>query len=449
MKYIDLNRHGQIGASCHYLELGPFKLLVDAGLHPKKVGALAMPDFRPLEVHNLDLIVLTHCHLDHLGALPVIAELNPQAPVITSIPNTVLAPRMLRNSINVMRRQREELGIREYPLFNHRSVQNLTKQFQAQRYQRGEVYCKNGEQIEVIVYPAGHVIGAIAVEFIYRDQRVLFSGDVLFESQFTITGAELPKSPLDLLVLETTRGGHATQASGGRKNELERLLIQIETILARGGACLIPVFALGRMQELLKCIHQAKKEGRLRSVPLFAAGLGMDLCNYFDQIHCSFVDFDLQIVDDLKIRLMDFNLRPGRDLKNKGIYIVSSGMLVENTPSYKVAASLLPHQQNGICFVGYCDPDTPGGRLLKTQEKNILFEALDYLAPIEASIHQFDLTGHANREQLLNYAINSKAKSIVLTHGEDDAREWFCQQLGQQLRTANIVNPKPLEMYAV
>ena len=113
MKYIDLNRHGQIGASCHYLELGPFKLLVDAGLHPKKVGALAMPDFRPLDVHNLDLIVLTHCHLDHLGALPVIAELNPQAPVITSIPNTVLAPRMLRNSINVMRRQREELGIQE------------------------------------------------------------------------------------------------------------------------------------------------------------------------------------------------------------------------------------------------------------------------------------------------------------------------------------------------
>ena len=109
---------------------------------------------------------------------------------------------------------------------------------------------------------------------------------------------------------------------------------------------------------------------------------------------------------------------------------------------------MLPHQQNGICFVGYCDPDTPGGRLLKTQKKHS-FEALDYLAPIEASIHQFDLTGHANREQLLNYAINSKAKSIVLTHGEDDAREWFCQQLGQQLRTANIVNPKPLEMYAV
>lgn len=447
MKYIDLNRHGQIGASCHYLELGPFKLLVDAGLHPKELGMHAMPDFRPAEVHDIDLIVLTHCHLDHVGSLPVVSQLNPEAPVITSVPNMLLAPRMLRNSINVMRRQREELGIQEYPLFNHRSIQCLTKQMQAQRYQRGEVYAKNGEQIEVILHPAGHVIGAAAVEFVYQDQRVLFSGDVLFEDQYTIRGAVLPESPLDLLVLETTRGGYASYAGYSRQNELQKLLLQIETILDRGGSCLIPVFALGRMQELFKCIHEAQGQGRLRSVPVFAAGLGMDLCNYFDQIHSRYVDFDLQIVEELKIRLLDFNLRPGRNLKKQGIYIVSSGMLVEHTPSYKVAASLLPHSQNGICFVGYCDPDTPGGRLLKTQATTFFFEALDYVAPIKASIDQFDLSGHANREQLLNFAIDSKAKSIVLTHGEEDAREWFLKQLSQQLGTAKVVDPDPLETY--
>jgi Cft2 family RNA processing exonuclease len=203
------------------------------------------------------------------------------------------------------------------------------------------------------------------------------------------------------------------------------------------------------MQELFKCIHGAQKKGLLGRVPIFAAGLGMDLCNYFDKIHRSFVDFDLHIIEDLKVRLLDFNLRPGRDLKHKGIYIVSSGMLVEHTPSYKVAASLLPHEQNGICFVGYCDPDTPGGRLLKTQETTYFFEALDYAAPIKASIDQFDLSGHANREQLLNYAINSQAKSIVLTHGEDEARRWFSQQLSQQLPTSKLVDPQPVKSYVV
>ena len=75
------------------------------------------------------------------------------------------------------------------------------------------------------------------------------------------------------------------------------------------------------MQELFKCIHEAQGQDRLRSVPVFAAGLGMDLCNYFDQIHRQTGRFpDLQIVEDLKIRLLDFNLRPGRsDLKKQGI----------------------------------------------------------------------------------------------------------------------------------
>ena len=93
---------------------------------------------------------------------------------------------------------------------------------QAQRYKRGEVYSKDGEQMEVVLHPAGHVIGAAAVEFIYQGQRVLFSGDVLFENQHTILGADLPKSPLDLLVLETTRGGYATDASCSRQNELQK-----------------------------------------------------------------------------------------------------------------------------------------------------------------------------------------------------------------------------------
>ena len=81
-------------------------------------------------------------------------------------------------------------------------------------------------------------------------------------------------------------------------------------------------------------------------------------------------------------------------------------MMVEHTPSYKAAASLLPMwisiQENGLCFVGYCDPDTPvGGKLLANPDAdNFFFETMDYLAPLRASVDQFDLSGHANREEL-------------------------------------------------
>jgi Cft2 family RNA processing exonuclease len=452
MKLIDLNRLGGIGANSTYVQIGSFNILIDAGLNPKELGYDAMPDFSPIEDVELDLIILTHCHLDHLGSLPVVSGHNPEAPVITSVPNIELAPRMLRNSINVMKRQREEHGISDYPLFLHRDVVDLSKRLVAQRYDRGEIYTKGNEKIEVILHSSGHVAGAAAVELLHQGRRIVFSGDVLFEHQRTLPGAKLPQGEIDTLILETTRGASARQPDLTRKSEVARLIAQIETILQRGGSCLIPVFALGRMQELFKIIYEARNNGHIPKTPIYAAGLGMDICNYFHKIHerTGLIDFSFKMMEKLNVRALDPNMRPGRDLPRKGIYIVSSGMMVEHTPSYKVAASLLPHANNGLCFVGYCDGDTPGGKLLATRDEgSFFFETLDYLAPIRASIEQFDLSGHADREQLAEYATQSQARSIVLTHGDPDARAWFQTTLNQSLSEGTVLDPAPLTEYTV
>ena len=452
MKLIDLNRLGGIGANSTYVQIGSFNILIDAGLNPKELGYDAMPDFSPIEDVELDLIILTHCHLDHLGSLPVVSGHNPEAPVITSVPNIELAPRMLRNSINVMKRQREEHGISDYPLFLHRDVVDLSKRLVAQRYDRGEIYTKGNEKIEVILHSSGHVAGAAAVELLHAGRLIVFSGDVLFDHQRTLPGAKLPQGEIDTLILETTRGASARQPDLTRKSEVARLIAQIETILQRGGSCLIPVFALGRMQELFKIIYEARNNGHIPKTPIYAAGLGMDICNYFHKIHerTGLIDFSFKMMEKLNVRALDPNMRPGRDLPRKGIYIVSSGMMVEHTPSYKVAASLLPHANNGLCFVGYCDGDTPGGKLLASRDEgSFFFETLDYLAPIRASIEQFDLSGHADREQLAEYATQSQARSIVLTHGDPDARAWFQTTLNQSLSEGTVLDPVPLTEYTV
>ncbi|HKK18348.1 MAG TPA: MBL fold metallo-hydrolase [Opitutales bacterium] len=452
MHFYDLNRHGEIGANSTFVRIGPFNILVDAGLHPKKMGYDALPDFKPIEQLELDLVILTHCHLDHLGALPIVTAHNPSTPVITSAPNQMLAPRMLRNSINVMKRQREEHGIREYPLFLHRDVAQLGKQIAVQRFERGEIYVKGKEQIEVILHPAGHVAGAAAVELIYKGRRIVFSGDVLFDAQRTLPGAHLPQGPIDTLFLETTRGGKDRESGRSRASEVDRLIDKIGEVLKRGGSCLIPVFALGRMQELFKIIYEARNFGRLPDSPIFAAGLGMDLCNYFDKIRrrTRLIDFDASILEKMNVKPPEPKMRPGRDLARKGIYLVSSGMMVEHTPSYNVAASLLPHPSNGICFVGYCDPETPGGQLLRSKdEESYFFDALDYSAPIRASIDRFDLSGHADREELIEYAEASEARAIVLTHGEKSAREWFEKELSDRMPKSKVIDPQPSEPYHV
>jgi Cft2 family RNA processing exonuclease len=452
MKLIDLNRAGGIGANSTFVQIGSFNILVDAGLNPKELGYDALPDFEPIENIELDFIVLTHCHLDHLGSLPVISSHNPKTPVITSIPNIELAPRMLRNSVNVMKRQREEHGIADYPLFLHRDIVELSKRLTAQRYGHGEIYTKGTDKIEIILHRSGHVAGAGAVEIIHEGRRIVFSGDVLFDAQRTLPGALLPKGEIDTLILETTRGAKARNIGISRRSEIERLVNQVTTVLERGGSCLIPVFALGRMQELFKIIYEARNNGHIPKCPIYAAGLGMDICNYFHKIHerTKLIDFSFKMMEKLNVHALDPNMRPGRDLPRKGIYIVSSGMMVQHTPSYKVAASLLPHANNGIFFVGYCDSETPGGQLLKEKENgSFFFETMDYLAPIRASIDQFDLSGHADRDELADYAVHSKARSIVLTHGEADARAWFAATLAESMPDSTILDPTPLVQYTV
>ncbi|CAI8267813.1 MAG: Ribonuclease [Opitutia bacterium UBA7350] len=452
MELIDLNRHEGIGANSHLIRLGDFNILVDSGLDPKMIGKDALPEHAAIAERSIDLIVLTHCHLDHLGSMPLVAARNPHAPIITSLPNTYLAPRMLRNSINVMKRQREELGNTDLPLFLHRDIALFDHQLYGQRFGRSEIHTKAKDQIEIILHPAGHVIGAAAVEFIYKHRRIVFSGDVLFEAQRTLPGAQLPGGKIDTLILETTRGAKARAPEITRVTEVERLINAISKILERGGSCLIPTFALGRMQEIFKIIYEARNFGQLPRCPVFAAGLGMDLCNYFDKIRkkTQLIDFDLKMLDRMRVKPLEINLRPGRDLPQKGIYLLSSGMMVQHTPSYKAAACLLPHPKNGLCFVGYNDPDTPGGQLLADPKAaHFYFDSLEYRAPMRASIQQFDLSGHANREELADYAVQSEARAVVLTHGDTAARHWFSEELSERMPGSRILDPNPGEVYQV
>lgn len=454
MEFIDLNTHGEIGANSTLISIGSFNILVDSGLHPKKEGRDAMPNFSAINGREIDLILLTHCHLDHIGSLPIISKSHPNAPIVTSIPNLTLAPRMLRNSINVMKRQREELGLTELPLYQHRDIDHVKNQLLALAFDKAEVFYKGSDSVQIIVHPAGHVAGASAFEIIHKHQRIVFSGDVLFEAQRSLPGAHLPKGKIDVLFLETTRGATERDKSSNRETEVDRLIESINAILERNGSCLIPVFALGRMQEIFKIIQESINFGILKKAPIYSTGLGIDICNYFDKIHkkTGLIDFEHRILDQLKIKAPDPKLRPGKNIKNKGIYIVSSGMMVEHTPSYKLAASLLAHKENGICFVGYNDPDTPGGKLLASNESDsetFYFRAYDYLSPLRASIEQFDLSGHADRESLLNYAVQSDARAIVLNHGETAARKWFEEQLNEQVPQTKIINPNPCQPIGV
>ena len=452
MKIIDLNRDGGIGANSFYCQLGDFHFVVDSGLHPKKSGRLAAPDLTPLKDVRLDVIFITHCHLDHIGSLPLLLRAHPNTPVVMTQPSFMLIERMLHNSANVMMREREEKGTPDYPLFTHEEIDRLAPRLHPHQFLLPKKFSGAHDEIEFTFHPAGHIPGAAGIEIGHKHRRIFFTGDVLFQTQRILGPAQFPHGHFDTLITETTHGATEANPTHSRSAEVLRLIETINTTIQRGGSVLIPVFALGRMQEIMAVLHDARKFNRLVEAPIFASGLGLDICDYFDDItkKTGLVHFTRTILKDLKVKKAPRELVAGKPPGVQGIYVVSSGMVVEKTPSYALAASLAGHAKNSICFVGYCDPDTAGGRLLAAhQGDDFLFEAANFKTKFRAHVERFDMSGHAGREELLAYAVACNPRSIVLTHGDPPARAWFVEQLAGKLPKAKILDPVPLQTYQV
>ena len=448
----DLHPHGGIGANCILAEIGRFRVVVDAGLHPKIAGRDALPDFSALGGLPIDAAVLTHCHLDHLGAIPILMRLSPEAPLILSVPSEMLFQRMLHNSCRVMTRQRDELGLAEYPLFSHAEVERIRHRTYALAFGQTRTLSKGNEDLRITFFPAGHAPGAAAVVLEHRDRRLVFSGDCLFNPLRILKGGTLPTQPCQALVLETTRGDTQRLPAADRESEIERFLLTVAGVLERGGAALIPAFAFGRMQEMIAILREGRSSRLLPRSPIYASGLGMDLADYFDQItrRTSLLSFRSSFIRDLGIKPLPPELAPGKPISRPAIYLLSSGMVVPNTPSYNVAAGLIDNPRHALLFVGYCDPETPGGRLLSAPRGDpFLFGQLDVVRPLLAEVERFDLSCHADREELVNYAQQTRASTVFLTHGDPPARQWFRQALSSGASSPCVIDPEPLVPYPV
>ena len=136
MRIINLNPATDIGASAWFVEIEGHRLLLDAGTHPKHEGRDSLPLYKLIAKVEVEAIALTHCHHDHVGSLPVALRHFPKAHVLMTELSYFLIERVLHNSVNVMTRQRDELGIKEYPLYSHDDVDEIAALFQGFRYNR-------------------------------------------------------------------------------------------------------------------------------------------------------------------------------------------------------------------------------------------------------------------------------------------------------------------------
>ena len=444
-----LARRNEIGCNSYVLEMGGTRIVLDAGMHPKVEGPQAIPDFAELRELSVDAAIITHAHLDHSGALPLLQREHPEAAIIMTEPTAALVDAMLHNSVNVMQAKRVEHGLKEYPLFVHAEVERQQRSWD---YRRVAMPFQIGpDQVKARFYDAGHIMGSVGVLLEHQGKRVFYTGDVQFEDQTMLQGADFPQQPVDVLIMETTRGAVARRPDYTRKLEMLRLAEAITTTLDRGGSVLIPVFAIGKTQELLLMLHEMHHRGLLpKHAPVQIGGLAAKMTTITDKFsaeirrhHHGIKLLELKDLVATQSRKgpTRTNYAPGR------IYALSSGMMTEKTASNDFAFQFLDNPKNALLMVGYADPDSPAGAILKAKNGDAV--TLDRsLAPItlRCQVEHYDFSGHATREQLMAYAQKLSPQKILLVHGDRPALNWFQENLPAVLPQSEIIVPVPGEI---
>ena len=454
MKFTNLTGRTEIGANSYYLEIGRHRLLLDCGMHPKNTGEDALPNLKAIADRGIDAILISHAHQDHIGTLPVAMRRFPGARVFMTEATADIGSVLLHNSVNVMTRQREEIGERSYPLFTHRETDRASERWRwcpvrqhiSIAGERAAQRERNALTFEF--FEAGHVLGSTGILLRAEGQTVFYTGDVNFDDQTIMEAAIFPEEKIDVLIMECTRGDHAKPADWTRAGEERRLAETLEDAFARGACVLVPVFALGKTQEILAMLYKFRRESRKLSgeFPIYIGGLSSKMTDIYDrrarmtrrqlprlQLMRDVAPF---ILNDETVR--DAPLRGGR------VYVLSSGMMIPKTLSNVFARRLIENPQHSIFFVGYANPESPAGLLRDAGPGGEV--ALDPDKPaqrVRCNIEQFQFSAHATRETLIEYAKKLSPRKIVLVHGDRPAVEWMRATLSAELPGSEVIIPTP------
>jgi Cft2 family RNA processing exonuclease len=452
MRIVNLNPDSDIGASAWFVDIEGNRVLMDAGVHPKREGRSSLPMLDLIKNEDVDAIALSHCHHDHVGALPVALRYFPKAHVLMSELSYFLIERVLHNSVNVMTRQRDEIGIKEYPLYSHDEVDDIAPLFQGFKYNR-EVDWAAFQKARMGLpsptlefFDAGHALGSAGVMIRGQKQTLFYTGDVSFRDQTILKGARFEDIKADVLIMETTRGDRAVPEGFTREAEIERLTRAMERVLKRKGCILIPTFALGRTQEILAHLALLTRSGRLKSQPIYIGGLGRVFTEIYDlESHRTHRQHsNLQLREALNLVVLEKGQLENMKLSGGRIFVITAGMMSENTAAHDLALRMIGDERQVIFFVGYADPDTPGGRLKASKPgETFVFSASGGEVTRRCELDDFDLTAHANRDELLNFVGQVSPHTVVLGHGGEVSRRWFEENIRARHPKIKVVQLGP------
>ncbi|NLU45982.1 MAG: beta-CASP ribonuclease aCPSF1 [Euryarchaeota archaeon] len=414
----------QVGRSAALLTTRESKVLIDCGLDPNSDATpyFAIPEAQPLS--DIDAVVVTHAHLDHCGTLPALFKYGYEGPVYCTPPTRDLMALLQLDNI--------KLGFGEAKKLLY-EAQHVRKEILHTITLKYNETTDIAPDIRLTFHNAGHILGSAIAHFHIGDglHNVAFSGDTKFEKTWLFNPANNRFPRLETLVIESTYGGH-NDMQPTRNDASEQMRELLGQAISRGGKVLIPVFAVGRSQEVMLVIEELMRTGRIPTIPVYLDGMIWEAT----AIHTAYPEY---LNSQLRAQIFQQNENPFMSPIFKRvetaamreeichspdpcIVLATSGMM-SGGPVMEYFREWCDNKDNSLLFVGY-QSDGSLGRTIQRGRKEITLSAKGRSIDLQIRMNVITVdgfSGHSDRKQLMKYisSLDPKPDRIVIGHGED------------------------------
>mmetsp|Transcript_6186 Transcript_6186/g.9721 ORF Transcript_6186/g.9721 Transcript_6186/m.9721 type:complete len:462 (-) Transcript_6186:686-2071(-) len=426
MGFIDVHMLGAarcVGKSCIVVKILGRLFMLDCGIELGSTDEKRNPDFGSIDVEQISCCIVTHFHLDHCGALPMLTERHGyRGPVLMTAPTQAFCPVMLEDHRKVLD---ERYGLDREHFFTQEMVQQAVAR--TTTIGLGEEYILPSDpDVSIIAYHAGHVLGAAMFEISVRSgdtcNTVFYTGDYNMTPDRYLAPANLnrvyPKRRIDVLLTEAT---YATTIRESRLSGERDLLRAVHRCVEQGGKVLIPVFALGRAQELCALIDKYWKRTGIQNVPVYyATGLAEKATNLYKKFsNWTGVGndvFDYEYVSPWKFTgAMEEKVLDSRD----SMVLLATSATLEGGLSLKALVRWASDKNNLVIMPGHCVGGTLGHQLQHNMKHiKVTHKGTEQTLNIECMLQQESFSAHTDAKGIMDLLETLQPANCVLVHGE-------------------------------
>jgi metallo-beta-lactamase family protein len=453
-----------VTGSQHLLEVNGTRILLECGLFQgKRKKSFQINRELPFDATDVDVMVLSHAHIDHSGNIPNLVKSGFRGDIICTFATRDLCATMLRDSAHIQQQDAEYVNKRRArageppvePVYDLEDAVDALKNFLAIGYDRPY---RITPEITLTLRDAGHILGSAIVVLDIKEngkeRRLVFTGD-LGRPNLPILRDPTKIERADILVIESTYGTRLHESVPAAEKELKRVVLDT---YYRGGKVIIPAFAVGRTQEVVYDLHRLKERQAIPTdLPVFVdSPLAIDATSIF-RLHPECYDnevseFLLESGDPFGFRDLQYTRSVAASkalnfLRDPAIIISASGMCEAGRIQHHLKNNI-EDSRNTVLIVGWQAPDTLGRRIIERQPTVKIFgEEYQLNAHVEA-INGF--SAHADRDELLAWtgAIRQKPEYTFVVHGEEEVSEAFAGLLEKDGHP-NVVVPRLEESFTL